>query len=400
MHKPILGLALFVATAAAVVLYPAIETRAVGQPQPPVEPAQLATPATPPRIDVVFALDTTGSMSGLIHAAKEKIWSIATNMAQTDPAPAIRMGLVAYRDRGDAYVTRVTDLSGDLDSIYAELMQLSAQGGGDGPESVNRALADAVEQMSWSDDDNAYRVVFLVGDAPPHMDYADERRYPEIARLARARGIVINTIRCGNNEATRAAWQQIASLTEGDFFNVGQDGSAVAVSSPFDARIAALSRELDDTRLVFGDAEDRAAHAARQAATERLHAEASAASRARRAAFNVSAAGKRNLLGDKDLVDAVTSGRVDVAEVAAEALPAPVAALPVAEREAFVREQANKRKALEAEIATLAASRDDYIEEKLAAEGGAAASLDVQLYESVQRQGAARGLEYAPDARF
>ena len=76
--------------------------------------------------------------------AEEKIWSIATTMASAQQTPEIRIGLVAYRDRGDAYVTRVTDLSTDLDSMYAELMRLTAQGGGDGPESVNRALADAV----------------------------------------------------------------------------------------------------------------------------------------------------------------------------------------------------------------------------------------------------------------
>ena len=63
------------------------------------------------RIDVVFVLDTTGSMGGLIQAAREKIWSIATTMASAQSAPEIRMGLVAYRDRGDAYVTRVVDLS-------------------------------------------------------------------------------------------------------------------------------------------------------------------------------------------------------------------------------------------------------------------------------------------------
>ncbi len=86
-------------------------------------------------------------MGGMIEAAKEKIWSIASSMASEQSAPEIRMGLVAYRDRGDSYVTQVLDLSGDLDSMYAALMDFQAAGGGDGPESVNQALDDAVTKI-------------------------------------------------------------------------------------------------------------------------------------------------------------------------------------------------------------------------------------------------------------
>ena len=57
------------------------------------------------------------------------------------------MGLVAYRDRGDAYVTQVVDLNNDLDAIYAKLMQFRADGGGDSPESVNQALHDAINKI-------------------------------------------------------------------------------------------------------------------------------------------------------------------------------------------------------------------------------------------------------------
>ena len=105
-----------------------------------------------PAVEVVFVLDTTGSMGGLIAAAKDKIWSIANTLATADPAPQIRMGLVGYRDRGDAYVTLATPLSDDLDAVYTQLMQFQADGGGDGPESVNQALYEAVTRPDWSRD--------------------------------------------------------------------------------------------------------------------------------------------------------------------------------------------------------------------------------------------------------
>jgi hypothetical protein len=47
-------------------------------------------------------------------------------MASAKPSPEIRMGLVAYRDRGDSYVTRVVDPLLRLDSMYATLMDFQA----------------------------------------------------------------------------------------------------------------------------------------------------------------------------------------------------------------------------------------------------------------------------------
>ncbi len=96
--------------------------------QDPSGAAQKVSPQNPPVIDAVFVLDTTGSMSGLIDGAKQKIWSIASQMASGRPSPRVRLGLVAYRDRGDAYVTQRFDLTDDLDAIYGHLMQLQAGG--------------------------------------------------------------------------------------------------------------------------------------------------------------------------------------------------------------------------------------------------------------------------------
>ena len=96
MKTQLIGITLFVATASAVALYPALDSDAVTT-DPVHHIVAPVDPITnqPPKIEVVFALDTTGSMSGLIQAAKDKIWSIASTMASAQPAPEIRMGLVA-----------------------------------------------------------------------------------------------------------------------------------------------------------------------------------------------------------------------------------------------------------------------------------------------------------------
>ena len=123
MKTKLLGIALFGLTLASLVYYPQLMAKNI-----PIDTStnQHLVANERPKIDVVFVLDTTGSMDGLIQTAKEKIWSIATTMASAQQAPEIRIGLVAYRDRGDSYVTKVVDLSADLDSIYATLMDFEA----------------------------------------------------------------------------------------------------------------------------------------------------------------------------------------------------------------------------------------------------------------------------------
>lgn len=392
MKTTILATALFVTTFGAVLAYPGLQAKLAGDPDP-VD--HLIAPQGKPAVDVVFVLDTTGSMSGLIQTAKEKIWSIATTMASAQPTPEIRIGLVGYRDRGDQYVTRVIDLSSDLDSVYAQLMDFRADGGGDTPESVNQALHDAVHRMSWTQDEQAYRVVFLVGDAPPHMDYQDDVKYPEIVAAAKERGIVVNTVQCGGIPDTTAPWQQIASLGHGTYFQVEQAGGAVALATPFDEELAILSARLDATRLYYGSEEEKARMRSKVDATEKLHAEASVAAQARRSAFNASAAGVENFVGEKELVDDVTSGRVDLDAIAPEALPAPLQAMAPAEQEETVLRYAEERAELRRQIGELAKQREEYLGKKVAESGGAEDSLDHKIFEAVRDQAGDVGLVYS-----
>lgn len=396
MKANILVAGIVVATVGTVLLYPTIRGNAAGPPPA----SDVVAPFAAKRVEVVFVLDTTGSMSGLIHAAKEKIWSIASTLAQARQAPEISMGLVAYRDRGDEYVTQTIDLDRDLDSMYAKLMDFAAGGGGDGPEAVNEALDAAINGMSWSQDPGTYKVVFLVGDAPPHMDYQDDVKYPQLVAAAAARGIVVNTIQCGNMVDTVAPWRHIARLGSGRYFTVEQAGSAVAIETPFDTQIATLAAQLDATRLYYGSAEQRAAMEAKVDATQRINAEASTSARARRGAFNASANAAGNFLGERELVADVASGRVDVAAVPAAELPPAVAALAPEEQRALLAETAHKREELKRQIAALAAEREEYIEKELEAAGGAAASLDQQLYDAVREQAAPLGLDYDDGPRF
>jgi len=403
MKSKIFAFALFVCTAAMVVFYPAYQS--IGANTQPLQDPVLhgirsidSLTNEQPRIEVVFVLDTTGSMGGLIQAAKEKIWSIATTMSSAQPTPEIRMGLVAYRDRGDAYVTKRVDLSEDLDSMYAALVDFAAAGGGDGPESVNQALYDAVHHMSWSQDSDTYKVVFLVGDAPPHMDYQDDVKYPDTIAVALKKGILVNAIQCGQDDQTSRQWQQIAQLGNGSYFPVEQTGSAVAISSPFDDKLAELSEKLDDTRLYYGSREEQKMKQRKLDAADKLHAVASIESRARRAAFNASPSGKGNLLGESELIDDVVSGRVELSAIESDRLPQSMQAMAPEEQQVLIKETAGRRSELQRQIRELSEQRAAFLRKKVEEVGGAEESLDHKIYAAVREQAEEKGFHYESDA--
>lgn len=353
-----------------------------------------------PKVDVVFVLDTTGSMAGLINAAKEKIWSIASTLADTDPAPEIRIGLVGYRDRGDEYITRRTDLTLDLDRVYTELMKFQAGGGGDMEESVNQALHEAVTLFSWSDDPEAYRVIFLVGDAPPHLDYQDDVHYAASVSNALKRGIVINTVQCGQIGVTAKIWREIAGSGEGVYARVEQSGGALLAATPYDARLAELADELDGTRLGYGSRTEQIAQAEKFAMAKEISSGASLAARARRSEHNATAAGKANFLGTKELVADVASGEVSLGDLREDELPAELRGLDKDSAAKVVGEKQERRQAIEKEIGALSKKRQEFLAEQAKKQTSASPVLDEVIYSAIAKQAAARGITYDSGPKY
>ncbi|MEZ5460699.1 hypothetical protein [Dokdonella sp.] len=110
--------------------------------------------------------------------------------------------------------------------------------------------------------------------------------------------------------------------------------------------------------------------------------------------FNASAAGKDNLLGDSELVDAVASGRIELADVPEAELPAPMRSLSKEEQVALVKQKAEKRELLNEKIAAIGKQRNDYLSSELKARGDKIDSLDDQIYGVVKAQAGKKGLDY------
>jgi Mg-chelatase subunit ChlD len=343
-----------------------------------------------PRMEVVFVLDTTGSMSGMIAGAKQKIWAIANKLKSAQPTPEIRFGLVGYRDRHDAYVTKVFGLTGNLDEVYTNLYAFEAQGGGDEPESVNEALHRAVRDLQWSTEPEVLRVIFLVGDARPHMDYQDDVKYPETCRLANERGILINTLQCGRLEGTEAAWRDIAAQTNGAYAAILQDGGSVKIETPYDQEIIRLNLELNSTIILFGSKAEQANAAKNSAVLSSLSAEAMAD---RSSYFSKSEAGTV-VAGRGDLVTEVLNGRQQVDSLDVKQLDEKLQAMPAPAREEYIERKVADRRALQAQLNAIVAKRDAVVAEKLKDLGGKDGVLELNAFKVLESQAKEKGYKF------
>ncbi|MEO2013422.1 MAG: vWA domain-containing protein [Fuerstiella sp.] len=122
----------------------------------------------PTQLDLALVIDTTGSMGDELEYLKTEIDSIVASVHRMFPNVDQRYSLIAYRDNGDAYVCRTHDFTDSLDDFRRRLDSQAASGGGDFPEAMDVALISA-KNLSWRTSNTA-RVLFLVGDAPPHRE--------------------------------------------------------------------------------------------------------------------------------------------------------------------------------------------------------------------------------------
>ena len=353
-----------------------------------------------PKVEVCFVLDTTGSMSGLIQSAKDKIWSIANSLISTDPKPEISFALIGYRDIGDSYVTQLTNLTTDIDLIHTQLMAFQADGGGDGPESVNQALHESVQKINWTADRKVLKIVFLVGDAPPHMDYPNDIKYPEVCSNAMSKGLIINTVQCGSDSNTTGIWKEIASKSEGQYVAIPQDGGSIAIVTPFDSKIAAINGSLNLTVCGYGDMKQQQLVANKLASNAASNSEA-IADRAgflsQTRIFSGGANGGAKVVGgNDDLIELIIEGKITFEKVDSDKLPDDLKQLDKAGQQAELEKRVESRKKLQKEIDDLVQQRSQYIEkEKLKkAESGQIDSFDENVKKLIREQAAKKGIQY------
>lgn len=404
-------------------------------------------------IDVVFAIDCSGSMGPVIETAKKKVWTIVNEIAKAKPTPVLRIGLIGYGNADRTF--RSFPLSDDLDTVYGNLMTFKDEGWSE--EYVGLAVHKAVTEMKWSQDAAIdLKVIYVLGNetarqGPMEFDYA--KTAPEAA----LKNIFVNAIYCNaglgraraanmnnsNNNAANPAgnapvnaptnapsnrkgsspsaprqqaassiasipatgtsatstpldgemttWMEMALLGKGKFLEIAGDGGAVTIPTPFDAQMIALNNALNDTYIPYGRA------GARGYANQKMQdTNAAAVGGAANMASRAQAKGGifyRN--GGWDLVDAARAKDFDWSKVKDEDLPASMKGKTPAERKQIVAENEQKRAALQTQLGALGRKRDEFLAGEIKKQNlDTGNAFDDAVRRSVVEQATARGYAF------
>ena len=180
--------------------------------------------AGPMTLEVLFLIDTTGSMGDEIDQIKTSLLAVTSKAKARREDLVLRYGAVLYRDLNDDYLTMAHPFTEDLQAFNSALQGVSAGGGGDLPEALNQGLERAVEGMQWQAD--AAKVVFLICDAPPQMRVKGDVLYGDSALRAVGKGLRIHSVAAsGLDPLGTLVLRQLAQLTRGKFIFIEYGGT-------------------------------------------------------------------------------------------------------------------------------------------------------------------------------
>lgn len=126
------------------------------------------TSETVKELDLMLMIDTTGSMGDELEYLKKELDSVIGEVSRGNTALSINVSVNFYRDEGDTYEVKEFNFTDDIAKAVAQLGEQRADGGGDYPEAVHKALNSIVNNHKWRE--NSVKLCFLVLDAPPHSE--------------------------------------------------------------------------------------------------------------------------------------------------------------------------------------------------------------------------------------
>lgn len=168
-------------------------------------------------LDLMFVVDTTGSMSDELEYLKEELNNVISRVSNANSGMNIRLSVNFYRDDGDEYIVKYFAFTNDIDKALRDLEKQYSDGGGDTPEAVHVAFDNAVNDHDWSE--TSVKLMFFVLDAPPHVDHqgVPESMLKSIESSA-ALGIrIIPIVASGADTETEFIMRTAAAMTGGTY---------------------------------------------------------------------------------------------------------------------------------------------------------------------------------------
>ena len=337
---------------------------------PHVENPIIKTTASSPKpatekIQAAILLDVSGSMDGLIEQAKALLWNMVVTLGKakcTDQtSPSVELALYEYgRDTNDetkGYVKQLSPFTSDLDEVSKILFSLATDGG---QEYCGQVIYTAMDELKWDASPNNYKVIFIAG----NEDFLQGNlHYTKSCTRAKEKGVIVNTIYCGDYQRGLAEhWNLAGECGNGSFSHINQDAKEPDIPTPYDTTLIVLNSKLNKTYIGYGSA--GYANIMRQEEVDQLNYSTSKGVASKR----IEAKAKSNVYNNAswDLVDANKADSTYIAKVDRKSLPDSLKNKSTAELQQVVKEKTKERKAIQEEIISVNNSRTKYITEQKA----------------------------------
>lgn len=310
-------------------------------------------------IMLALLLDTSNSMDGLIEQAKSQLWKVVNELAAAKcddgSRPNIKIALYEYGNDGlsssEGYIRQVSGLTDDLDLISEKLFALKTNGGN---EFCGHVIKTSLNQLAWSTSGADLKMIFIAGNEPFTQGGVS---YHTACSVAKEKGVVINTIFCGNfNEGINTNWKDGADITGGSYISIEQNQKTVYIPTPYDAQIDQCNERLNNTYIYYGKS---GSHKKEMQATQDKNAESyGQANKVERAISKSSHAYKNSTW---DMVDASREDEKVITETKAEDLPSEMKGMSAEQRKTFVKQKSEERRKIQRKIQELNKKRQEYI---------------------------------------
>lgn len=347
-----------------------------------------------PVIQIAILLDNSGSMQGLIQQAKTQIWQIVNEFIaakQDGKTPRVQVGLYEYGikepQKDGSYVRQLASLTEDLDSLSEKLFAINKRDSG-GSEYCGWVIKEAVEHFDWDKSAKTYKAIFIAGNEEFTQGGVN---YKDSCKSAIAKGIIVNTIHCGDEaEGIRGMWKDAASMADGRFLVINHNAVVASIPAPQDKEIAELNSKLNDSYISYG--KNGAAGKMNQVAQDGNAAASPAGSQvlAARAASKASSIYNNS---SWDLVDRSKEKDFDVKKLSEAELPEEMKKLTPDERVAYVEKKRAEREETQQKLKSLAAARDKFVAEKSKSDASES-TLGKAVSTAVREQAEKKGVQF------
>jgi hypothetical protein len=312
-------------------------------------------------IKVALLLDTSNSMDGLIDQAKAQLWEIVNELSYAkckNERPNLEIALYEYGNDNlnakEGYLRKILPFTEDLDDISKELFSLTTNGGS---EYCGTVINTSLKQLDWGNDNDDLKMIFIAGNEPFTQGAIN---YKDAAFNAKEKGVVVNTIFCGDyKHGIDSYWKDGALLTYGDYMAINHNQQTVHIASPYDDLILQLNIKLNNTYIPYGKrGKNKMEIQAKQDANAGDYSKANAVSR------TITKGSHLYKNSSWDLVDAEAEEGFDYNKLKKEDLPDELKEKTNSQLKVYIAKNRKNREDIQAEIARLNKKRKAYLASK------------------------------------